>query len=161
MTRLLSSGSPEPKNTGSPPTSIVGSEDDDWYPQTDGSDDDGKATFLDECSDGEETQGQRAKERVKERPLGGVRSVKSLNPEYLTESMERMIECMTELDVRVQSNADSLTGQVLWNQKMQRKFGAMDTLRKEVAALRKQVEVLSSRDAVIDRETVGSKRQKQ
>ncbi|KAJ6068221.1 uncharacterized protein N7446_005258 [Penicillium canescens] len=161
MTRLLSSGSPEPKNTGSPPTSIVGSEDDDWYSQTDGSDDDGKATFLDECSDGEETQGQRAKERVKERPLGGVRSVKSLNPEYLTESMERMIECMTELDVRVQSNADSLTGQVLWNQKMQRKFGAMDTLRKEVAALRKQVEVLSSRDAVIDRETVGSKRQKQ
>ncbi|KAJ6003661.1 hypothetical protein N7522_006353 [Penicillium canescens] len=109
MTRLLSSGSPEPKNTGSPPTSIVGSEDDDCYSQTDGSDDDGKATFLFERSDGEETQGQRAKERVKERPLGGVRCVKCLKPEYLTESMEKMIECMTE------SNAYSLTGQDLWN----------------------------------------------
>ena len=48
---------------------------------------------------------------------------------------------------------------------MQRKYldmiGAMDRLSKEVAALRKQVEVLSSRDAVKTRETVGSKRQRQ
>ena len=47
---------------------------------------------------------------------------------------------------------------------MQRKYiemiGTIEALSKEVAALRKQVEVLSSRDAVKTRETVGSKRQK-
>jgi hypothetical protein len=48
---------------------------------------------------------------------------------------------------------------------MQRKYidmiGSIDTLTKEVATLRKQVDVLSSRDAVKTREAVGSKRQKQ
>lgn len=39
-------------------------------------------------------------------------------------------------------------------------IGTIEALSKEVAALRKQVEVLSSRDAVKTRETVGSKRQK-
>ncbi|OQD74449.1 hypothetical protein PENANT_c103G11105 [Penicillium antarcticum] len=166
MTRLLSSGSPEPNQNGSPPASVIGSDDVDCYSQqTDESDDDGKATSMDGCSDEEETQRQRAKERIKERALGGARSAKSPNPEYLTESMETMIECMAELDVRVQSNADSLTGQDIWNQGMQREVlensGAIDTLRKEVVALRKQVDVLTSRGAVRDRETVGSKRQKQ
>lgn len=48
---------------------------------------------------------------------------------------------------------------------MQRQYidmiGAIDTLSKDVATLRKQVEALSSRDAAKTREVVGSKRQKQ
>lgn len=63
------------------------------------------------------------------------------------------------------SDAKSLKGQDRWNQGMQRKYidmiGSIDTLTKEVATLRKQVDVLSSRDTVKTREAVGSKRQKQ
>jgi hypothetical protein len=48
---------------------------------------------------------------------------------------------------------------------MQRKYiemiGTIEALSKEAAALRKQVEVLPSGDAVKTRETVGSKRQRQ
>ncbi|CAG8074645.1 unnamed protein product [Penicillium nalgiovense] len=166
MSQLLSSGSPEPNNIWSPPTSIASSVDDDCHSQqTDESDEDGKATSMDGGSDEDGTQGQRAKGHIKERALGGARSVKFLKPEYSTESMVKVIECMTELDERVQSDAESLKGQDQWNQGMQRKYidmiGAIDTLSKEVATLRKQVEVLSSRDAVKTREAVGSKRQKQ
>ncbi|CAG8051099.1 unnamed protein product [Penicillium nalgiovense] len=166
ISQLLSSGSPEPNNIGSTCTSIAGSIDDDCHSQqTDESDDDGKATFMGGCSDEEGTQGQRAKEQTKERVLGGARSVKFLNPEYSVESMVKMIECMTELDERMQSDAESFKDQDLWNQGMQRKYidiiGAIETLSKEVTALRKQVEVLSSRDAGKTRETVGSKRQRQ
>ncbi|KXG45136.1 uncharacterized protein PGRI_095860 [Penicillium griseofulvum] len=166
MSQLLSSGSPESNNIGSPHTSIADSVDDDCHSQqTDESEDDSRAAFMDRCSDEEGTQGHQAKEQTKERVLGGARSVKFLNPEYSAESMMKMIECMTELDERVQSNAESLEDQDLWNQGMQQKYldmiGAIDTLSKEVAALRKQVDVLSSRDAVKTRETVGSKRQRQ
>ncbi|KAJ5365305.1 hypothetical protein N7517_008191 [Penicillium concentricum] len=160
MSQLLSSASPEPNNIWSLPTSIAGTVEDDYHSQqTDESDDDGKATSIDGGSDEEGTQGQRAKEHTKGRAMGGARSVKFLNPEYSTESMVKMIECMAE------SDAKSLKGQNQWNQGMQRNYidliGAMDRLSKEVAALRKQVEVLSSRDAVKTLETVGSKRQRQ
>ncbi|CAP91187.1 hypothetical protein PCH_Pc13g01180 [Penicillium rubens Wisconsin 54-1255] len=166
MSQLLSSGSPEPNNIWSPPTSIAGSVDDDCHSQqTDVSDEEGKATSMDGCSDEEGTRGQRAKEHTKERALDGARSVKFLKPEDSTESMVQMIECMAELDERVQSDAKSLEGQDRWNQGMQRKYidmiGAIDTLSKDVATLRKQVEALSSRDAAKTREVVGSKRQKQ
>ncbi|CDM36512.1 hypothetical protein DTO013E5_10062 [Penicillium roqueforti] len=166
MSQLLSSGSPEPNNIWSPPTSIAGSVDDDCHSQqTDESDDDSKAAFMDRCSDEEGTQGHQAKEQTKERVLGGARSVKFLNPEYSAESIVKMIECVAELDGRVQSDAKSLKGQDRWNQGMQRKYidmiGSINTLTKEVATLRKQVDVLSSRDAVKTREAVGSKRQKQ
>ncbi|OQD95796.1 hypothetical protein PENVUL_c101G02299 [Penicillium vulpinum] len=163
MSQLLSLGSPEPNNIGSPRISIAGSVDNDCYSQqTEESDDDSKATSMDGYSDEEATQGQQAKEQTKKRALGGARSVKFLIPEYST---ELMVECVAELDERVQSNAESLKDQDLWNQGMQRKYldmiGAMDRLSKEVAALRKQVEVLSSGDTVKSRETVGSKRQRQ
>ncbi|KZN92382.1 hypothetical protein EN45_025360 [Penicillium chrysogenum] len=166
MSQLLSSGSPEPNDIWSPRTSIAGSVDDDCHSQqTDVSDEEGKATSMDGCSDEEETQGQWAKEHTKERALDGARSVKFLKPEDSTESMVKMIECMAELDGRVQSDAKSLEGQDRWNQGMQRKYidmiGAIDTLSKDVATLRKQVEALSSRDAAKTREVVGSKRQKQ
>ncbi|OGE46396.1 hypothetical protein PENARI_c305G11139 [Penicillium arizonense] len=165
MSQLLSSGSPEPNISGSPPTSIAGSVDYDChFQQTDESDDERKATPVNEFSDEEETQEQRT-EKPESVNWDRTRSIKSLNPEYPTECMLNMIECMAELDVRVQSNADSLTGQILWNREMQQRFadktGAVDALKKEVTALRKQVEVLSSRDAVKNRESVGSKRQKQ
>ncbi|KAJ5775804.1 uncharacterized protein N7511_000815 [Penicillium nucicola] len=165
MTRLLSSGSPEPNNTGSPSTSIIGSEDDDCYSQqNDESDDDDKATSMDGCSDEEAAQGQRTKKRIKELALGEARSVKSLSTKDLAELVVEMIECMAELEDRVQSSADSLARQGLWNQEMQREFlekiGTKGTLAKEMAALKKQVEVLSSSSAVKDREIVGSKRQR-
>jgi hypothetical protein len=97
MSQLLSSGSPESNNIGSPHTSIADSVDDDCHSQqTDESDDDSKAAFMDGCSDEEGTQGHQAKEQTKERVLGGARSVKFLNPEYSAESMMKMIECMTE-----------------------------------------------------------------
>ncbi|KZN92412.1 hypothetical protein EN45_025660 [Penicillium chrysogenum] len=103
MSQLLSSGSPEPNNIWSPPTSIAGSVDDDCHSQqTDVSDEEGKATSMDGCSDEEGTRGQRAKEHTKERALDGARSVKFLKPEDSTESMVQMIECMAELDERVQ-----------------------------------------------------------
>lgn len=97
MSQLLSSGSPEPNNIWSPPTSIAGSVDDDCHSQqTDESDDDSKAAFMDRCSDEEGTQGHQAKEQTKERVLGGARSVKFLNPEYSAESIVKMIECVAE-----------------------------------------------------------------
>jgi hypothetical protein len=97
MSQLLSSGSPEPNNIWSPPTSIAGSVDDDCHSQqTDESDDDSKAAFMDRCSDEEGTQGHEAKEQTKERVLGGARSVKFLNPEYSAESIVKMIECVAE-----------------------------------------------------------------
>jgi hypothetical protein len=46
-------------------------------------------------SDEEETQGQRA-EKPESVAWGRTRSVKSLNPEYPTECMLNMIECMAE-----------------------------------------------------------------
>ncbi|OQD94153.1 hypothetical protein PENVUL_c155G07065 [Penicillium vulpinum] len=94
MSQLLSSGLPEPNNIGSPRTSIAGSVDDDCHSQqTKESDDDSKATSMDRYSDKKGTQGQQAKEQTKERALGGARSAKS---------MVKMIECVAELDERVQ-----------------------------------------------------------
>ncbi|KAJ5775858.1 uncharacterized protein N7511_000869 [Penicillium nucicola] len=97
MTRLLSSGSPEPNNTGSPSTSIIGSEDDDCCSQqNDESDDDDKATSIDGCSDEEAAQGQRTKKRIKELALGEARSVKSLSTKDVAKLVVEMIECMAE-----------------------------------------------------------------
>ena len=97
MSQLLSLGSPEPNNIGSPQTSLAGSADDDCHSQqTDETDDDGKTAFMDGCSDEEGTRGQSEKEQTKERISGGGRSVKFLDPEYSAESMVKMIECMTE-----------------------------------------------------------------
>ncbi|KAJ5558924.1 hypothetical protein N7535_009203 [Penicillium sp. DV-2018c] len=165
MSQLLSSGSPEPNVSGSPPMSIACPVTYDYhFQQTDESDDERKATPVNESSDGEETQEQRT-EKPESVDWDRTGSIKSLNPDYPTECMFSMMKCLAELEERVQYNEASLEGQKLWNQEMQQrdadKGDAVDALKKEVTALRKQVGVLSSRDAVKNRESVGSKRQKQ
>ncbi|CAG8170532.1 unnamed protein product [Penicillium olsonii] len=136
LSEIFSSGSPEASNICSPSNSTTGSVDIH-------SDDEGNDTSMDECSDEEDAH---------EQPTLGSESavehehpyVEPSNPEYPRDSTSTMIECMAELDVRVQSVEDSLVSQNLWNSEMHQKvvqlMDVMETVRKDMAVLKEQVE---------------------
>ncbi|OQD94839.1 hypothetical protein PENSOL_c023G04868 [Penicillium solitum] len=136
LSELFSSGSPEPSNICSPIKSITGSVEVQ-------SDDEVNDTSMDECSDEEDAHEQPT--------LGSEIAVENEhqyveppNPGYPRDSTSTMIECMAELDVRVQSVEDSLVGQNLWNSEMHRKvvhlMGVIETMRKDMAVLKEHVE---------------------
>ncbi|CAG8053761.1 unnamed protein product [Penicillium salamii] len=136
LSEIFSSGSPEPSNICSPLNSTTGSVDIH-------SDDEGSDTSMDECSDEEDAH---------EQPTLGSESavehehsyVEPPSSEYPRDSTSTMIECMAELDVRVQSVEDSLVSQNLWNSEMHQKvvklMDVMETVRKDITVLKEQVE---------------------
>ncbi|CAG8243786.1 unnamed protein product [Penicillium salamii] len=130
LSELFSSGSPEPSNICSPIKSITGSVEVH-------SDDEVNDTSMDECSDEEDAHEQPT--------LGSEiavehehQYVEPPNPGYPRDSTSTMIECMAE------SVEDSLVGQNLWNSEMHRKvvhlMDVIETMRKDMAALKEQVE---------------------
>ncbi|KAK9846849.1 hypothetical protein MYU51_000695 [Penicillium brevicompactum] len=135
MSEMFSSGSPEPNNIYSPRRSIAGSVDVQ-------SDDEGSTGSMDECSDEEDTHGQCDLE-TRSAMDHDQRHVKPQDFGYPSDSTSTIIECMAELDVRVQSVEDSLLNQNLWNNEMHREvahiMAIVEAMRKDVAALKEKV----------------------
>ncbi|KAJ5365238.1 hypothetical protein N7517_008124 [Penicillium concentricum] len=168
MSQLFSSGSPESSNIHDPSRSVAGSIDEDYHPQqTDvQSDGEGGATSMDECSDEEDTHRAMKTESVAEYEH---KYVKPPNTGYPGDSTSTILDCMAELDVRMQSIEDSLKSQDLWNKGMQQRVAyitdCIDTATKEVAPLKDKIEMLwennSKNSAVENRKSGRFKRQAQ
>ncbi|KAJ5500684.1 hypothetical protein N7453_009735 [Penicillium expansum] len=141
MSQLFSSGSPEPSNIHDPSRSVDGSIGEDChYQQTDvQSDDEGMATSMDECSDEEDTHQRMKNESAAEYRH---RYVKPPGPGYPKGFISTIFDCIAELDARMQLIERSLKSQDPWNNATQQKVEYMtdsiDTLRKEVTALKKR-----------------------
>ncbi|KAK9847355.1 hypothetical protein MYU51_019573 [Penicillium brevicompactum] len=136
LSEIFSSGSPEPSNICSPLRSTIGSVDVQ-------SDDEGSDTSMDECSDEEDAHGQPTLESESTIEHQS-QYVESQSPRYPIDSTSTMIECIAELDLRVQSVETSLVSQNLWNSETHRKvvylMDNIETMRKDMAVLREQVE---------------------
>ncbi|KAK9847247.1 hypothetical protein MYU51_019707 [Penicillium brevicompactum] len=134
MSELFSSGSPEASNMCSPLT-IAGSVDEQ-------SNNEGGTSSMDECSDEDDAHGQRAVETSSVVEYGN-QFVKPPNTGYLRDPESTIIECMAELEKRVQHVEESLLSQNPWNNEMHRKVAhimdVVEMMRKDVAALKEKV----------------------